>query len=147
MHGVRLLMAEKGPKALYQGYIATTIKQMGTTTVRLGSYNIIKEFEEAHDVPQVTATNFANGAFAGTITVYTTQPIDTVSHFRAKYLGGSEKLTFATDQNSCTISQRRGNPTGYSWRMGRKRCQGFLERFNYAIEPTDGLGRHPIHHV
>lgn len=150
MHGVRLLMAEKGPKALYQGYITTTVKQMGTTTVRLGSYNIIKEFEEARDIPQVTATNFANGAFAGTITVYTTQPIDTVSRSQAyasPYAAAAKLLTPATDQNPGTIRQRRGNSASHSWRMGREWCEGLLERFDHATEQAYGFWRYLIHNI
>lgn len=77
-HAIRLMVQEKGLSTIYAGYLTTTLKQMATTTVRLGSYNMIKQFEQARDIPQTTLTNFANGAIAGTITVYTTQPIDTV---------------------------------------------------------------------
>lgn len=47
LHGIRVLMQEKGPTAIYAGYVTTTLKQMATTTVRLGSYNLIKQFEES----------------------------------------------------------------------------------------------------
>lgn len=78
MHGIRLLIKERGPSSIYAGYVTTTMKQMGTTTVRLGSYNIIKQFEESRDIAQNTMTNFVNGSFAGLSTTYLTQPIDTV---------------------------------------------------------------------
>ena len=45
---------------------------------RLGSYNIIKDTERGFGIAQSTPVTFANGAMAGTITVYTTQPFDTV---------------------------------------------------------------------
>lgn len=78
VHAVRVLLQENGPWALYRGYVTTTVKQAGATAFRLGSYNILKDFETKRDIPQNTATNFANGATAGTITTYATQPIDTV---------------------------------------------------------------------
>jgi len=78
LHASKLLIAERGFAALYQGYISTTLKQMGGTSVRLGSYSIIKDYETARDIEQTTAVNFGNGAFAGTVTAYATQPLDVI---------------------------------------------------------------------
>ena len=79
LHAVRLLMAENGVVlGLYRGFVGTTLKQATATSVRLGSYNIIKQFEQNAGIAQTTATNFLNGSVAGTITVYTTQPFDTL---------------------------------------------------------------------
>ncbi len=69
-HGLR--------RALYRGYITTTMKQASTTAVRLGTYNILKDYQRLHNIPQTTAMNFANGAVAGTIVVFVTQPFDTL---------------------------------------------------------------------
>ncbi|GAB7342388.1 hypothetical protein MBLNU457_g0604t1 [Dothideomycetes sp. NU457] len=78
IHACRMLMAEHGFKALYRGYATTTLKQMGTTSVRMGTYNILKEYELARDIPQTTMTNFGNGAVAGIVTTYATQPFDVI---------------------------------------------------------------------
>ncbi|KAI1813980.1 mitochondrial carrier [Poronia punctata] len=79
-HCVQLLYAEQGWRgALYSGYVTTTLKQVGTTGFRLGSYSAIKDWERskgfAVDGP---VASFANGAVAGTITTLATQPFDTV---------------------------------------------------------------------
>jgi solute carrier family 25 citrate transporter 1 len=44
----------------------------------MGSYNFLKEITKSPNIPQSTATTFATGAIAGTITVYATQPFDTM---------------------------------------------------------------------
>jgi len=77
-HATRTLWAERGWYGLYRGYVTTTMKQAGTTSVRMGTYNILKELSETYEVPQTTATSFGNGAVAGIVTTYATQPIDTV---------------------------------------------------------------------
>lgn len=77
-HATNLLVKEKGLSALYRGYITTTAKQMGTTSVRLGSYNIMKDYGKLHDWPENSFVDFGKGMIAGTVTTYATQPIDVV---------------------------------------------------------------------
>lgn len=77
-HASSTLLKKHGLYGLYRGYVSTTLKQMGTTSARMGSYNILKELSNAYQVPQNTLTTFGNGAVAGIITTYATQPIDTV---------------------------------------------------------------------
>ncbi|KAI0396127.1 mitochondrial carrier [Xylariaceae sp. FL0594] len=86
-HCVRLLYREQGlRRALYSGYVTTTLKQIGTTGFRLGSYAALKDWERASgmiinsDVLDVDGAvmSFANGALAGTLTTLATQPFDTV---------------------------------------------------------------------
>ena len=72
------LLAAGGLRELYRGYATTTLKQMGTSGVRLGCYNVLKDWETGHGVVQTTPGNFANGAVAGTVTTYATQPFDVV---------------------------------------------------------------------
>ncbi|KAJ0166507.1 Tricarboxylate transport protein [Colletotrichum tanaceti] len=77
---VATLAREQGVRgALWRGYVTTTLKQIGTTGFRLGSYGIIKDFERARGVrPEGPVMSFANGALAGTVTTLATQPFDTV---------------------------------------------------------------------
>ncbi|OTB07836.1 hypothetical protein M426DRAFT_317726 [Hypoxylon sp. CI-4A] len=80
-HCVALLCREQGVRrALYSGYVTTTLKQVGTTGFRLGSYAALKDWERARGIPvdDSALTSFANGAFAGTLTTLATQPFDTV---------------------------------------------------------------------
>lgn len=78
-HATRLIWQEGGIGGLYRGYAGTTLKQAGATACRLGTYNILKDFEAQRGIRQDgPATNFANGAIAGIITTYVTQPFDTI---------------------------------------------------------------------
>ncbi len=57
----------------------STLKQIGATGFRFGSYSTIKDWERARGIdPGGVAMNFLNGAVAGTITTLATQPFDTV---------------------------------------------------------------------
>lgn len=77
---ITLLVREQGlRRALYAGYVTTTLKQIGTTGFRLGSYSIIKDWERARGIDvNSSMVSFANGAAAGTITTLATQPFDTI---------------------------------------------------------------------
>ncbi|KAH9901888.1 mitochondrial carrier domain-containing protein [Xylariomycetidae sp. FL2044] len=79
-HCAATLVREQGPRrALYAGYVTTTLKQIGTTGFRLGSYDAIKERERARGIDvDAPLVSFANGAVAGTLTTLATQPFDTV---------------------------------------------------------------------
>jgi solute carrier family 25 citrate transporter 1 len=77
-HAIRVMVAEKGIGNLYRGLASTTVKQSATSAVRMGSYTILRDASKANMVPQNTLTTFLTGATAGTITVYATQPFDTV---------------------------------------------------------------------
>lgn len=77
-HATTTLFKEHGMYGLYRGYVTTTAKQMGTTSVRMGTYNILKEYSKKKQLPENTAMSFANGAVAGIVTTYATQPIDTI---------------------------------------------------------------------
>jgi solute carrier family 25 citrate transporter 1 len=78
LNAIKTILKEDGLKGLYRGFAGTTLKQASATSFRMGSYNIIKDFEELRNVQQTTVVNFANGAVAGTITTLATQPFDTI---------------------------------------------------------------------
>lgn len=54
------------------------MKQASATAFRMGTYNILKDYETKREIPQNTATNFANGSVAGVVTTLTTQPFDVI---------------------------------------------------------------------
>ena len=60
---------------LYIGLLPTVLKQSITQGVKMGSYNAISR---GYDVPQNGVSVFVTGALAGIVTVYVTQPFDTV---------------------------------------------------------------------
>ncbi|KAI0885129.1 mitochondrial carrier domain-containing protein [Annulohypoxylon maeteangense] len=83
LHCISTLIHTQGlRRALYSGYIPTTLKQTGTTGFRLGTYAALKDWESSHFGASLavssTSISFANGAVAGTITTLATQPFDTV---------------------------------------------------------------------
>ncbi|EKD17572.1 uncharacterized protein L3040_006691 [Drepanopeziza brunnea f. sp. 'multigermtubi'] len=77
-HAVRTILREDGLMGLYRGFAGTTMKQASATSLRMGSYNIIKDLEVRRGVAQNTAVNFANGAVAGVVTTLLSQPFDTI---------------------------------------------------------------------
>ncbi|KAL9596170.1 MAG: hypothetical protein Q9219_005990 [cf. Caloplaca sp. 3 TL-2023] len=77
-HAVRAIYQQYGLLGMYHGYAGTTFKQAGATAFRMGTYNILKDYQTRQSIEQTTFTNFANGAVAGTVTTYATQPFDTL---------------------------------------------------------------------
>lgn len=67
---VKTILKEDGLVGLYRGFAGTTLKQASATSFRMGSYNIIKDFEESRGVKQSTAVNFLNGSVAGTVEIF-----------------------------------------------------------------------------
>lgn len=79
-HAVSILLREQGFGGLYRGLLSTTIKQSATSAVRMGSYNALKSqyaIRMGHP-PRSVAESFVLGSIAGTVTVYATQPFDTI---------------------------------------------------------------------
>lgn len=77
-HAVRLIWREHGFLGLYRGFAGNTLKQASATAFRMGTYNILKDYENTRDIQQTTAINFLNGGIAGIVTTYTTMPFDTI---------------------------------------------------------------------
>lgn len=115
-HAVRLLYREYGLRGMYHGYAGTTLKQAGATAFRLGTYNILKDFEKSRQVEQSTATNFANGAVAGTVTTYATQPFDTIKTRSQSAKGASTVDAF---RSILADEGVRGFWRGTTMRLGR----------------------------
>lgn len=77
-HAVSALVRSHGIQELYRGLVSTTFKQSATSAVRMGSYNILREVVKSHGITPTAVTNFGIGALAGVVTVYATQPFDTI---------------------------------------------------------------------
>ncbi|KAL8754492.1 MAG: hypothetical protein Q9199_004316 [Rusavskia elegans] len=115
-HAVRLIYQEYGFKGMYHGYAGTTLKQAGATAFRMGTYNILKDFEKSRDIDQSTFTNFANGAVAGTVTTYATQPFDTIKTRSQSAKGASTVDAF---RSILADEGVRGFWRGTTMRLGR----------------------------
>jgi solute carrier family 25 (mitochondrial citrate transporter), member 1 len=116
MHALSFMVKERGIGEVYRGLLSTTMKQSATSAVRMGSYNIIKEFSKQYNVPQNTATTFASGAVAGTITVYATQPFDSIKTVAQGARGATTSEAF-----SIILRERgiKGFWSGSTMRLGR----------------------------
>ena len=115
-HAVRTIYSEHGFFGLYRGFVGTTLKQAGATAFRMGSYNILKDYENSKQIAQSTATNFANGAVAGTITTYATQPFDTLKTRSQSAKGASTVEAFRSVLAEDGV---RGFWRGTTMRLGR----------------------------
>ena len=116
VQGTRLLVHEQGFSGLYRGLVPTTIKQSATSAVRMGSYNVLKQAFKDNNIPINGATTFGMGAMAGVITVYATQPFDTVKT-RVQSAAGSNMK----DALGGILRERgvRGLWNGSTMRLGR----------------------------
>jgi len=115
-HAVSLIFREHGFMGLYHGFAGTTLKQAFATAFRMSTYNIMKEIQKSKDIGQSTAVNFANGAVAGVITTYATQPLDTIKT-------RSQSAKGATTIDACRSVMAdygfRGFWKGTTMRLGR----------------------------
>lgn len=75
---LKLLLKTHGLSSLYHGLVSTTAKQASTSGIKMGFYNVEKEVARRSGLEQSSLLTFAMGALAGTVTVYLTQPFDTI---------------------------------------------------------------------
>ena len=81
LHGTRVIFREQGVRGFFKGFVPTTARQAANSAVRFSSYTSLRQAAQSYVAPGEklgTLATFAIGAVAGTITVYATQPIDTV---------------------------------------------------------------------
>ncbi|KAK0610615.1 mitochondrial carrier domain-containing protein [Bombardia bombarda] len=81
LHAVPIIARERGLRGFFQGFVPTTARQAANSATRFSSYTALKQLAESYTAPGeklgVVGT-FAMGGIAGLITVYVTQPLDTV---------------------------------------------------------------------
>ncbi|KAL4923285.1 putative mitochondrial tricarboxylate transporter (Ctp) [Aspergillus undulatus] len=81
IHGSGVIFKERGIRGFFQGLVPTTARQAANSATRFSSYTMLKQMAEGYVAPGEklgTASTFALGGMAGLITVYVTQPLDTV---------------------------------------------------------------------
>ena len=81
LHGSSIIAREQGIRGFFQGFVPTTARQAANSAVRFSSYTTLKHAAEGYVGPGEklgTASTFAIGGAAGLITVFTTQPLDTI---------------------------------------------------------------------
>lgn len=115
-HAAKSIVVAQGLPGLYRGLVSTTMKQSATSAVRMGSYNVLKEFTRRKNLSQNTFTTFTTGALAGTITVYATQPFDTIKTRAQSAQGASTGDAFRSVLRETGV---RGFWRGSTMRLGR----------------------------
>lgn len=86
IHGSRIIWSERGVRGFFQGFVPTTARQAANSATRFGSYTFLKQFAQGYVAPGEklgTVSTFGLGGAAGLITVYVTQPLDTI---KTRYL-------------------------------------------------------------
>lgn len=81
LHAVPIIARERGIRGFFQGFVPTTARQAANSATRFSSYTFFKQLAESYTAPGEklgTVGTFAIGGLAGLITVYVTQPLDTI---------------------------------------------------------------------
>ncbi|OGM47379.1 tricarboxylate transporter [Aspergillus bombycis] len=81
VHGVGVIYRERGIAGFLQGLVPTTAKQAANSATRFTAYSTIRDLWQRQLPPGQkvdTVATLTIGALAGLITVYVTQPIDTI---------------------------------------------------------------------
>jgi solute carrier family 25 citrate transporter 1 len=81
LHAVPIIARERGIRGFFQGFVPTTARQAANSATRFGSYTFLKQLAESYVAPGEklgTVSTFGIGGLAGLITVYVTQPLDTI---------------------------------------------------------------------
>ncbi|KAK7423829.1 fumarase [Neonectria magnoliae] len=81
LHAVPIIARERGLRGFFQGLVPTTARQAANSATRFTSYTFLKQMAESYTAPGEklgAVGTFAMGGLAGVITVYVTQPLDTI---------------------------------------------------------------------
>ncbi|KAJ5328991.1 Mitochondrial carrier protein [Penicillium brevicompactum] len=81
LHGSKLIFKEEGVRGFFKGFVPTTARQAANSATRFTAYTTLKQLAEGYTAPGEklgTVSTFGIGGVAGLITVYVTQPLDTV---------------------------------------------------------------------
>ncbi|KAK4136063.1 mitochondrial carrier [Trichocladium antarcticum] len=81
LHAVPIIARERGLRGFFQGFVPTTARQAANSATRFGSYTALKQLAEGYTAPGEklgAVGTFGIGGVAGLITVYVTQPLDTI---------------------------------------------------------------------
>jgi solute carrier family 25 (mitochondrial citrate transporter), member 1 len=113
---LRTIVHERGIPGLYKGLVSSTLKQSTTSATRMGSYNVLKNLCESYQLPRNSAVTFGTGAVAGVITVYVTQPFDTIKTRTQSAAGASTITAFRTVLAQDGV---KGLWAGSTMRLGR----------------------------
>jgi solute carrier family 25 citrate transporter 1 len=120
LHAVPIIARERGLRGFFQGFVPTTARQAANSAVRFSSYAFLRQLAQSYTAPGEklgALSTFGIGGVAGLITVYVTQPIDTVkTRMQSIEARNLYKNTFAC---AATIAKNEGVLTFWSGALPR----------------------------
>ncbi|KAK6443812.1 hypothetical protein FP744_10000060 [Trichoderma asperellum] len=118
IHALQVIIREHGLNEVYRGLVSTTIKQSATSAVRMGTYNSLKENVSPRlgGFGNNPVATFGLGAIAGIITVFATQPFDTI---KTRTQGATGITVSAAMRDIFQDGGVRAFWSGSSMRLGR----------------------------
>ncbi|RYO81184.1 hypothetical protein DL766_007722 [Monosporascus sp. MC13-8B] len=81
LDAIPVIARERGIRGFFQGLAPTAARQSANSAVRFGSYTSLKQLAESYTAPGEklgAIATFGIGSVAGAITVFSTQPLDTI---------------------------------------------------------------------
>jgi solute carrier family 25 citrate transporter 1 len=122
------------------------VKQASATAFRMGTYNILKDYETTRNIQQNTLVNFANGAVAGTLTTLLSQPFDVIKTRSQSAAGAS---TLEAVKSILLDYGIRGFWKGTTMRLGRTVFSGGILFTSYeaAVKVIQPLYEETAHTV
>ncbi|RYP18243.1 hypothetical protein DL765_004042 [Monosporascus sp. GIB2] len=81
LDAIPVIARERGIRGFFQGLVPTAARQSANSAVRFGSYTSLKQLAESYTAPGEklgAVATFGIGSVAGAITVFSTQPLDTI---------------------------------------------------------------------
>ncbi|KAL2886836.1 putative mitochondrial carrier C19G12.05 [Ceratocystis lukuohia] len=81
LSAVPIIARERGIRGFFAGFVPTTARQAANSAVRFTAYTSLKQLAESYTAPGEklgAVGTFAMGGLAGLITVFATQPLDTI---------------------------------------------------------------------
>ncbi|CAG8540720.1 12787_t:CDS:2, partial [Acaulospora colombiana] len=80
MHGIRTIVADEGVGGIYRGLFPVMMRQGANQAVRFSTYSTLKQRFQKYSSGQSLpwTVTFGIGSVAGTVTVYSTMPLDVV---------------------------------------------------------------------
>lgn len=132
-HAIATIWREHGLMGMYRGFAGTTLKQAGATAMRMGTYNILKDYQRTHNIQQTTVINFVNGSIAGIVTTLVTMPADVLKSRAQSSRGASTVEAFQSIMADHGI---RGFWRGTTMRLGRTVFSGGILFTSYEWAAT-----------
>ncbi|RKF56948.1 Tricarboxylate transporter FUM11 [Erysiphe neolycopersici] len=120
LDAVPIIARERGIRGFFQGFVPTTARQSANSAVRLGSYAFLRQLAQSYVAPGEklgAVSTFGIGGIAGFITVFATQPLDTIK----TRMQGIEARTLYKNSFTCAslIAKNEGILTFWSGAMPR----------------------------